>query len=355
MSRKHATMAIIFAIIAILAFAAPALGKGKPTPVTVLGNNVSVPVVFSEGYNIVGGDVSAVGSGFRSTELVDNFATTTFVPRYWTGVLAADGTYVDLAGALLLSNYFFDQKTDATWQAEWVDATDPATPMSMVAVDRLDWGDSLLSKAWTVRSKIRLEIRLYRVNDLTSSYDGTTGLKGYGMNHVYGSGISEVWAAADSSLVGATDGPSRERQLYTPAYTTVYSNCARLSLSRIQALGDTDPSDDVPIFSMPVADKYGTDGPTGFGAEVNVGGYVLYGYTLDAKARRLAAGYYRVMFSLDESATWSAGTVYRNTVITGLDEIDSIRDSGTESEWPFKSEMNAAGTASWVDIQLIAR
>lgn len=348
MSRKYVKVAIILAIIVVLAFAAPALGKGKPTPSTELGNNVSVPVIFSEGYNIVGGDL-ADGSGFRSTELVDNFATTTFVPRYWTGVLAPDGlTYVDLAGGLLLSNYFYDQKTDAMWQAEWVDATDLGTPMAMVAVDRLDWGDSLLSKMWTVRSKIRLEIRLYRTNDM--------GLQGYGMNHVYGSGISEVWGAADSSLVGATDGPYREPQLYVPAYSTVYSNCARLTLYRIQTLGDTDPADDVPIFSMPVADKYGTDGATGFGAEVNVGGYVLYGYTLDAKALRLAAGFYRVMFSLDDSATWSAGTVYRNTVITGLDEIDSIRDAGTESEWPFKSEMNTeTGTASWVDIQLIAR
>jgi hypothetical protein len=106
---------------------------------------------------------------------------------------------------------------------------------------------------------------------------------------------------------------------------------------------------------MPVADKYGTDGPTGFGAEVNVGGYVLYGYTLDTKARGLTAGYYRVMFSLDESATWSTGSVTRNTVITGLDLIDSIRDAGTESEWPFKSEMNEAGTAPWVDIQLLAK
>ncbi len=106
---------------------------------------------------------------------------------------------------------------------------------------------------------------------------------------------------------------------------------------------------------MPVADKYGTDGPGLFGAEVNVGGYVLYGYTLDAKALRLAAGYYRVMFSLDPTATWDTVTVTRNTVITALDQTDSIRDGATESEWPFKSEMNADGTASWVDIEILAK
>lgn len=349
-SRSRAfACAFLVTLVFVLVAAAPMLGKGRPSPRTELGNNVSVPVVFSEGYNITGGDVSTVGSGFRSTALVDNFdALTTYSPRLWTGILdPATNTYVDLAGSPLLSTYFYDQKTEAVWQAEWVDATDDATPMSMVAVDRLDWGDSLLSKAWTVRSKIRLEVRLYRSN--------VEGLTGYGMNHVYGSGITEVWGAADASPLGAS-APAYAPQLVTPAYGTVYSNCARLGLYRIDELGGAITS--VELFDgdgLAVADKYGTDGPTGFGAEVNVGGYVLYGYTLDAKAMRLPAGFYRIMFSLDPAATWSGGNVERNTVITGLDEADSIRDGATESEWPFKSELSADGFSSWVDVQILPK
>ncbi len=142
--------ALLALLVAALVVAAPASGKGRPTPATEFGNNVSVPVIFSEGYNIVGGDVSdpLVGSGFRSTELVDNFgALTTYAPLSFLGVTDPEtGLTVDLAGNPLLSNWFYEQKTEATWQAEWVDATDPETSMTTVGVTRLDWGDSLLSQ-----------------------------------------------------------------------------------------------------------------------------------------------------------------------------------------------------------------
>jgi len=361
--RSRALVCALFAVLVVtLIVAAPVAAKGgKPTPTTEFGNNLSVPVVFAEGYNIVGGDVSVVGSGFRSTPLVDNFdALTVYCPLEFLGVTDPEtGLTVDLAGNPLLSNWFYEQKTEATWQAEWADATDEATALpSPVNVTRLDWGDSLLSKAWTTRSKIRLEVRLYRDNDLLSS-DGTAGLKGYGMNHLSGAGIDEVWGAADASALGAEQA-SGEPYLVTPAETTVYSNCARLSLYQISGLGgavvdydgDPDNGSETPVFSMPVADKYGTDGPGWFGAEVNVGGYAIYGYTLDAKSLKLPAGFYRVMFSLDPTAAWGDITVTRNTVISALDEADSVRDGTTESEWPFRSEMNGDGTASWVDIEI---
>ncbi len=335
--RSRALVCALFAVLVVaLIVAAPAAGKGKPTQTTEFGNNLSVPVIFAEGYSIVGGDVSdpGIGSGFRSTPLVDNFdALTAYTPLQFLGLVDPEtGEVVDLAGNPLLSNWFYEQKTEAAWQAEWADATTETSALSPVDVTRLDWGDSLLSKAWTVRSKIRLEVRLYRTNDLTGS-DGSAGLKGYGMNHLSGAGLDEVWGAADASALGAVE-PSREPYIVTPTETTVYSNCARLSLYRISALYgdiidyDNDPENgtETPVFSLPVADKYGTDGPGGFGAEVNVGGNVIYGYTLDAKALRLPAGYYRVMFSLDPTAAWGGITVTRNAVISALDVTDSVRD-----------------------------
>lgn len=364
--RSRALVCAPFAVLVVaLIVVAPVAAKGKPTPITEFGNNLSVPVIFAEGYNIVGGDVSdpAIGSGFRSSELVDNFdALDTYAAIPFLGVLdpvTGLPLGLDLAGNPLLSNWFYAQKTEATWQAEWVDATDPEASMTTVDVTRLDWGDSLLSKAWTTRSKIRLEVRLYRDNHLPSG-NVPDGLTGYGMNHLSGSGIDEVWGAADASDFGAPEA-SGNPFIVTPAETTVYSNCARLSLYRISGLGgivldydgDPDNGTETPVFSMPVAAKYGTDGPGLFGAEVNVGGYAIYGYTLDAKALKLAAGFYRVVFSLDPTATWGDNiTVTRNTLITGLDGADSIRDGTTESEWPFRSEMNDDGTASWVDIEI---
>ncbi len=148
------------------------------------------------------------------------------------------------------------------------------------------------------------------------------------MNHLSGTGITEVWGAADDSGLGATEA-SGAPYMVTPLETTVYSNCARLGLYHIDALGGDVVGD--PVFSMPVADSTAPVAPGGFGAEVNVGGYAIYGYTLDAMALALAPGFYRVLFSLDDSAAWSGVSVSRNTVITGLDEADSVRDEPSRS------------------------
>ena len=324
-SRSRAfACALLSMLLAALVAAAPAAAE-EPS---VLGNNLSVPVVFSEGYNIIGGDLDVDGSGFRSTPLTDNFASYMAEhPLYFMS-----GT-VDAAGAPLYSSWFYPQKTEATWQAEWADwsASGP------VAVTRLDWGDSLLAKTWPVTAKIRLEVRLYREN--------TSGMLGYAMNHLEGAGIDEVWGAADAALVEA-EATGTAYTLPTP-WTTVYSNCARLSLYALDGEGDITGPELFDGDGMAVADKYGTDGPGLFGAEVNVGGYVLYGYTLDGKAMKLKAGKYRVIFGLDPAASWADGSVTRNAVITGLDPIDA-----GASEWLYRSQLATDGCSSWVDFEL---
>ncbi|MEE4276677.1 MAG: hypothetical protein V2J16_12520 [Thermoleophilia bacterium] len=323
--------AFLGVLVVALIVAAPAAAE-EPS---ILGNNLSVPVIFAEGYNIVGGDVSdpAIGSGFRSTPLEDNFAwyKDNYALYYMPGLL-------DAAGADLYSSWFYPQKTEATWQAEWADwsASGP------VEVTRLDWGDSLLAKTWPVRAKIRLEVRLYREN--------TSGLLGYAMNHLEGAGIDEVWGAADAAPVANENGATGTAYTLPTPWTTVYSNCARLSLYALDDAGNPVGDELFDGDGMAVADKYGTDGPGLFGAEVNVGGYVIYGYTLDGKAMKLEPGDYRIVFSLDTGATWSDESVARNTKITGLDPIDA-----GASEWLYHSELAEDGFSSWVDFELVPK
>ncbi len=325
-SRSRALACALFMLLAAtLVVAAPAAAE-EPTD---LGNNLSVPVIFSEGYNIVGGDVD-VDSGFRSTPLVDNFASYMATnPLYYM-----PGT-VDAAGAPLYSSWFYPQKTEATWQAEWADWSTSGP----VAVTRLDWGDSLLAKTWPVTAKIRLEVRLYREN--------TTGMLGYAMNHLEGTGIDEVWGAADAAPVANESGATGTAYTLPTPWTTVYSNCARLSLYALDDAGNITGPELFDGDGMAVADKYGTDGTQVFGAEVNVGGYVVYGYLLDGKAMKLKAGKYRVIFGLDPAASWADGSVTRNAVITGLDPIDAA-----EGEWPYRSQLASDGFSSWVDFEL---
>jgi hypothetical protein len=320
---------LVYALLALLLAALVAASPAAAEETDVLGNNLSVPVIFSEGYNIVGVDVDT-DDGFRGDAFGDNLAAIT--PKSYLEYGFTSGG-LDLAGVTLLSDWFYEQKTLAEWQAQWADARDDVV-VAPVEVSRLDWGDSLLAKAWPTRAKIRLEIRLYSAND--------RGLQGYAMNHVYGAGIDEVWAAADAADPGQP--ATGTGQLVTPAETTVYSNCGRLTVDKLNIDGTT-----TQILSYPVSQKYGVDGPGLFGAEINVGGYVLYGYTLDGRALKLSAGQYRVTFSLDESATWNGITVARNAHIAGLDPLDA-----GASEFPFQSYLSEDGFSSWVDFTLVA-
>jgi hypothetical protein len=314
--------------------------KPPPTPTEILGNNLSVPVTFSEGYGLTGSpvDVSTAGStGLRGTMLVDNFdSLETYTPIYFQGTVDYDGT-------LLFSNWFYEQKTEATWQAAWQDGS----AINPVEVTRLDWGDSLLSQTWSVRSKIRVEVALYRDN---SEY-----LQGYAMNHLYGEGTTEVWGTADKSLLGAAE-PSKDPMMLPPIEQTVYSNCARITVSEITGRDGTVTRE---IFSYPVYEKYGVTGPGGFSGEVNVGGKLIYGFNWDPRAHDLPPGWYRVEFSLDPTVTWTVAgaeggtggtyTANRNVHIQALDTND------TTSGWPYQPVLAADGYSSYVDVELVAR
>ena len=304
-------------------------GAKKPGTET-FGNNLSTPVTFAEGYGITG---SAVGTatGLRGgpAQLTDNFASLrgVYQPLYLAGPL-------DAAGVPISSNWYYAQKTVATWQANWQSLADSDPAIDACQIDYVDWGDSLLTKAWTIRSKIRVEIRLRRGN--------VESLGGYQMNHLSGSGITEVWGAADGAAVGTPE-PSFSGKTFVPAEGTAYSNCARISVFKL-VNGVPEPA---AVFSYAVADKYGNDGPGGFAAECNVGGTIIYGYNWDPRTNALSAGKYRVQFSLDPTATWPGGSVARNTHINGLNPLD------VAGEWPYAPVLSGDGYTTYVDVDLV--
>ena len=336
MSRSHGTPTLACTILAILvlALAGPAAaagpGGGGGSHTEAYGNNLSVPVTFAEGYGITGSAVdTATGLRGGTAQLSDNFGSLqdVYAPIHLEGLVDADG-------AELWSSYFYAQKTVAAWQADWQSLADVDPAVDTTQVDYVDWGDSLLTKAWTIRSKIRVEIRLQRVN--------SEDLGGYAMNHLSGSGITEVWGAADASTTGAS-APSFVGRTYVPAEGTVYSNCARISVFRLVGGEPVTPA----VFSYAVADKYGNDGPGGFAAECNVGGNIIYGYNWDPRTHSLTAGKYRVQFSLDQTATWAGGLVIRNTHINALNPLD------TAGEWPYAPVLSDDGYTTYVDVDLV--
>jgi len=316
------TWILLLAISVVVAVSAQGVAVAKGPHVETLGNNLSVPVTFAEGYGLTGQPVEqATGLRNGADQLIDNFSA---LEGVYTPVFISGDT--DASGVPLWSNWFYEQKTVAAWQANWQSLADDDADVDSCQVSYVDWGDSLLAQTWTTRSKIRVEVRLYRAN--------AEQLGGYAMNHLSGTGISEVWGAADTSPVGDPAGePLWQGRSYVPGYGTVYSSCAHIRIYRVV--------DGEPVAPAVVDER--------ISAECNVGGTIIYGYNWDPRSLNLAAGEYRVEFDLEPSVTLGGVTVYRNTHINSLNAAD------TASEWPYAPALSADGYSTWVDVTLVSR
>lgn len=212
---------------------------------------------------------------------------------------------------------FQQQDSNSTWQA--ASASWSGAPVS---IDWIDWGDNLESVDWYTRSKVRTEVVL--IQDLPAP------MLQYGMRHLSGWGINELWGLA---TLGLEWNPDPEQTVYyTEAekldgmQATVYSGCARLTIQKLTKPrddltlsltwnatvgewdGDVTDGADPALFNKVVWE--GGDGPGYYSAEINVKGKVIFGYTWDVKnlndntivppyTAPTAAGDYRLTFSLD--------------------------------------------------------
>jgi uncharacterized protein YjdB len=235
---------------------------------TIFGNNMSWPTVFADGIGMLGTPV-ATDPGVRP--LVAEAVTVDASPFFWSGNLPDYGIY-------------HEQQGENTWRAMWLDGTGQA------AYDgEAYWGDNLTVKEWSASRPIRVEIAL--------SATGVGTLTGYNMFLLYGSGIDEMQG---------TDGTTAE---FVPL---IYTVGPTITVEKLAAQGGG--------VTATVADEP-------IGAEVNVGGRIVYGYQLKLDAT--GEGWYRLRFRLATGANVMLQTV-GNTEGMFLPVIVSPKETAME-------------------------
>jgi hypothetical protein len=346
--RLAAVLALAAAVAVLGGTAAEAAKKGGGRPGgEAAGNNLSFPVIWSDGVTKV----------LRGAPGVENLNGAMW---YWWGTdldgnpescladpddqdYCDDGLTGEIIGPAPCADrtdpdcmaVFQQQDSMSDWQAEsanWGDSSEAPD----VNVHWIDWGDNLESVDWYTRSKVRTEVVL--IQDLT------TPMLQYGIRHLEGWGISELWGLATVGLVWDPnpDDEIDETVYYTYAekfdgyQATVYSGCARLTIQKLLLQRDDacleylEWDEDFGHWTSPISYPEGVDcpgdvvngsifnkvvweggdGPGFYSAEINVKGKVIYGYTWDVKnlndttpvppaTKPSAAGDYRVTFSLD--------------------------------------------------------
>jgi len=305
-------------------------GSGKPGG-EAAGNNLSFPVIWSEGvpkdlrgeyatYDLQGAmwywwGTDADGNPESCLADPDDsyFCDDEIMGTVGTAAPCEDRTDVDCMAV------FQQQDTLNLWQAYSEDWSG-----SPVDVTWIDWGDNLESVDWYTRSKVRIEVVLTKDLDLES-----TPMLQYGMRHLSGWGIDELWGLATDGVVwGDESNPDQAIYYTTPEFldgyqATIYSACARLTIQRLltpreetneenlrwnSEVGEWEDNDDnddnvEPEYILPGVFNGAVwedlDGPAYYSAEINVKGKIIYGYTWDVKNLNDGAGDYRITFSLD--------------------------------------------------------
>ncbi len=262
---------------------------------TGYGNNLSFPVVFADGYGIGGAKLGTSTTPYLDTATGLRPTATDIVEPF---------PYFDPADAVVRNLVtYYRQQSRSTWQADWVDGSSERQDVIV------DWGDNLRSQSFKTTSVVRVETTL--LEDTTSSAPDDT-LTAYTMTILEGSQTTEMQG---------TSGVTYESNL-----RTVYTVHPRLLIQKLKGRGG-DVDETVEGIELAVADRFGTDGTGTYGAEINVGGKVVYGYVWQLKSMSLSdaekRGWWRITFALDSSVTMGSETVARNTKLVTIDAADA--------------------------------
>lgn len=260
-------------------------GKGEDT----VGNNLSFPVIFSDGVE-------------KATRYPTDWSTGNPIPAPQFG-----GAFTTIGEEDAAVDWYHQQDPLNLWGAEtFTYMADPAAPDDFI-VDWIDWGDNLEARDWNVNSVVRVETVLYRdLADEPVEPGEVPQMVAYTMRYLSGEGPNEMWGA--------------NGETFDSNQATVYSHCARLTIQRLTTDRD-DPDLDTlewndvehqwndggtgliesPVFNLAVWEA--GDGPGFYNAENNVPGKIIYGYNWNVRKTGKVAGDYRLTYSLDDQCT----------------------------------------------------
>jgi len=278
-----------------------------------LGNNLSTPLLFSEGRGLGGlvvTDPVVALPLFGSTGL-----RTPIIVKIDGDTVYTDSVQIEdpsIPGEITTQPLFFEddlipafdsatgdftgeeayaQGTASIWQADWLDG---AGEIQFVTAS---WGDNLTGHQWLASQDIlRVEVNL--TQDLTPET-----MTGYDMLSLFGGKYAEFMGATGTTSEVAT--------------RVVYSPHARLQIDKMDHQDAEPPADWSSVTSMNLMDNavwenYFTadsDSTFRFGAEINGAGSLTYGYVWMLKSDpRITHGWYRLTLRFDATATCTTTT-----------------------------------------------
>ncbi len=271
-----------------------------------LGNNLSYPVIFSEGVGITGQPV-VLDAGLRPT--------------------AEEGIVVDALPFFPATNepdydQYYMQQGPNTWQATWLDGSGGASQGAEVA-----WGDNLLHHTFNTHQNIRIEVALYAYQAAPAT--------GYQMTYLYGDGPTEMQG---------TDGTTVDTM------PTIFSVTPRLI---IQKLDDVTHEPIYTAYDGTIAERLGgEEAENTFGSEVNVSGKIVYGFNLMIRNITVPAdihkyGWWRATFILNDTATVGGTLLQRNATLDRL--VEASEEAPT-----YVPQIDPAQNTTWIDFSVIS-
>lgn len=213
--------------------------------------------------------------------------------------------------------WYIQQDPLNKWQAQSAVPSPSHNRLRGFTVSAVDWGDNLEARDWTYGRPVRVEVALYKTLDkpmtaYTMRVEDPT---------VHGPG--EVWGT--NGVTYATD------------TSLVYSAAAQLVIQKLTKTRD-DPTltvtwagdewtgdVDAPIFRQGVWDA----SESGFNAEVNAQGRVIYGFNWRPLQGGAGAGDYRITFVLQKDSPIPLNTFFDSqTAIVVSDEHFALPTAG---------------------------
>jgi hypothetical protein len=310
-----------------------------------LGNNLSVPMLFSEGRGLSGLVVTEAvtefplfdNTGLRTPTVVKVDGETVYTDPADIFNDAVEGDITthpllfeddlipafDVATMSFTGEEAYAQGTESTWQADWLDG------VSETQYVDAKWGDNITGHQWTANQDVlRVEVNL--TQDVTPDT-----MTGFDMISLFGGKYAE--------FMGATGETSETTS------RVVYSPHARL---QIEKMNYTDPEapetwEGIGVVGEPLQDHAvwenyfiaDSDSTFRFGSEINGAGSLTYGYVWMVKNDQVTPGWYRLILRFDPIADCTTTVA---PVVVAAVESEPEEDLYRDPDIPVNTRLDAS-------------